>query len=124
MDRQRPGHVEAQRLETILEENRAVCLFAWHTLLIVEHVGAKVFGKEAIQEILKEMLGSLVVPRTGTEAALKAFQYPGGDYEDAMQIAAAVFGNADWLVTSDKAAYGKSPIEVVGAAELVRLLTD
>ncbi len=48
-----------------------------------------------------------------------AFQYLSGDYEDAMQIAAAVAGNADCMVTRDKRGVGKCPIPVFSATECV-----
>lgn len=123
LDRRRAGHATAQRLEEAIEEDQAVCLCAWHTLSIIEYAGGKVFGKEEMQKIIKEILTSWIVPNTGTEQAKEAFQYLSGDYEDALQIASAVAGRADWLVTSDKTGYGESPIKLATAAELAVLLT-
>ncbi len=124
LDEQRVGHAAALRMEQALGADQAVCLCAWHTLSIVEYVGAKVFGKEEMQNILKEMLASWIVPSTGTEEARQAFEYLSGDYEDALQIASAVAGRADWLVTGDKGGYQKSPVKVVMPAELVGLLAQ
>ena len=122
LDTRRAGHAAAQRLEQAIERDRAVCLCAWHTLSIIEYVGAKVFGKDEMQNILKEMLASWIVPSTGTKEARDAFNYLNGDYEDALQIASAVAGKADWLVTADNAGYQNSPIKVVNPTELAELL--
>ena len=122
LDDHRPGHSAALRLEVFLEANHATCLCAWHTLSIIEYAGAKVFGKDAMQEILRGLLGSWIVPSTGTEEARNAFEYLSGDYEDALQIAAAVAGNADYLVTGDKSGYRKCPIAVVDPDELAQVL--
>ena len=122
LDSQRPGHAAALLLEEALEADQASCLCAWHTLSIIEYVGSKVFGKAEMLEILRELLGSWIVPSTGTEEAKAAFLYLSGDYEDALQIAAAVAGRADYLVTRDKSGYQKSPVKVVSPEELCKLL--
>lgn len=122
LDNQRAGHTAAQRLEEALEENQAFCLCAWHTLSIIEYVGGKVFGNEAILEILRELLASWIVPSTGTEEAREAFGYLSGDYEDALQIASAVAGRADYLVTRDKSGYQKCPVKVVSPEQLCKIL--
>ncbi len=124
LDSQRAGHGAALRLEESIEGNQAVCLCAWHTLSIIEYVGAKVFGKEEMLKILRELLASWIVPNTGTEEAREAFEYLSGDHEDALQIAAAVAGKADYLVTSAVAGYQKSPVEVVSPEQFCKLLGD
>lgn len=98
LDSQRSGHAAALRLEDALEASQANCMCAWHTLSII------------------------VVPSTGTEEARKAFEFLSGDYEDALQIASAVAGSADYLVTRDKTGYDKSPVEVVNPEQLCGLL--
>ena len=118
LDGQRPGHADALMLEKAVESSQAVCMFAWHTLSIVEYVGAKVFGREEIHQLLQRLLGSWTVPKTGTEEARKAFMYLSGDYEDALQIASAVAGRADYLVTCDKDGFPKSPVKVLRPREL------
>ncbi len=122
LDSQRAGHAAALRLECALEADQANCLCAWHTLSIIEYVGSKIFGKEEMLKILRELLASWIVPSTGTEEARAAFELLSGDYEYALQIASAVAGRADWLVTRDKAGYRKSPIKVVSPEELSNLL--
>jgi predicted nucleic acid-binding protein len=124
LDGQRPGHAEALLLEKAVESSQSICMCAWHTLSIVAYVGAKVFGKEEIHELLKELLGSWIVPETGTEEARQAFLYLSGDYEDAMQIASAVVGKADYLVTRDRVGFSKSPVKIVSPRELCRALKE
>lgn len=118
LDGQRPGHADALLLEKAVESSQSICLCAWHTLSIVAYVGAKVFGKEEIHQLLKELLVSWTVPDTGTEEARNAFIYLSGDYEDAMQIASAVAGRADYLVTRDKDGFSKCPVKIVSPREL------
>lgn len=124
LDGQRPGHADALLLEKAVESSQSICMCAWHTLSIVEYVGAKVFGREEIHQLLQELLVSWIVPDTGTEEARKGFTFLSGDYEDAMQIASAVAGRADYLVTRDKDGFSKSPVKVVSPREFCRGLRE
>ena len=118
LDGERPGHADALLLEKSVESSQSICMCAWHTLSIVAYVGSKVYGKEEIHLLLRELLVSWTVPDTGTEEARKAFMYLSGDYEDAMQIASAVAGRADYLVTRDMDGFSKSPVKIVSPREL------
>lgn len=105
-----------------LESTPTCCLCAWHSLSILEYVVGKVFGRTERHKILREMLCSWIVPSTGTEEAQDAFLQLSGDYEDALQIASAVAGRADYLATRDKKGYEKCPINVLGPEELCEIL--
>jgi predicted nucleic acid-binding protein len=122
LDDQRERHRDIIELEKCLKAQEAVILCSWHSLSIIEFVGAKVFGKKEIHAALRHLLHTCVVPETGSRHALEAFAYLENDFEDALQISSAVAGGADYLVTSDKSGFKHSPIRVVTAKELVKLL--
>ncbi|MFT5634486.1 MAG: putative nucleic acid-binding protein [Rubritalea sp.] len=44
------------------------------------------------------------------------------DYEDAIQMAAVVTGNADYIVTNDKSVFKKSLIPVITPKDCIKLL--
>ena len=122
LDERREGHADIVELEGFLSRHKAVVLCSWHTLSIVEFVGAKAFGKEEIHAALRHLLHEFVVPETGSRHALQAFAYLENDYEDALQIAAAIAGRADYIVTNDKSGFKRSPVPVATARELSRSL--
>ncbi len=122
LDERREGHADIVELERYLPRHKVIVLISWHTLSIVEFVGAKAFGKEQIHAALRHLLHECVVPETGSRHALEAFAYLESDYEDALQIAAAIAGRADYIVTSDKSGFKRSPVPVVTARELSRSL--
>lgn len=122
IDNQRQGHQAALKLEALMVRKNLSVLLAWHSLSIIAYIGRKQFGEEGIQELIKGLLNSFSVPKTGSEEAELAFKYFSGDFEDAMQIAAAVAGRADFLVTRDATGFQKSPIRVVTAEELAEIL--
>ena len=119
IDRERRGHQNALALEKVIESKKLRILCAWHSLSIIEYIGGKTFGRAHTHELLKGLLSSFVIPKTGTEDALRAFQYLDQDYEDALQIAAALAGSADAIITNDQAGFSKSPLPVFAPAEFV-----
>lgn len=122
LDDQREGHEDILELEACLKKQKAVILCSWHSLSIVEFVGAKVFGKKEIHVALRHLLRDCIIPETGSRHALAAFAYLEKDFEDAMQISAAIAGGAEYIVTRDKSGFRRSPVAVVTPRELVDLL--
>jgi len=121
-DTSRKGHRAVALLEQCMEKNGAQPLCAWHSLSIIEYVGAKVFEKADLYELLHSIVANYVIPPSGSEQAKDAFNYLQNDYEDALQIATAVKGNADFIVTNDKSGFTKSPIPVMTPEECAETL--
>ena len=121
IDDKREGHESILELEQHLKDRKTVILCSWHSLSIIEFVGAKVFGKKEIHTALCHLLHDCIVPETGSRHALEAFAYLETDYEDALQISAAIAGGADYLVTNDKSGFKRSPVQVVTTRELIEL---
>ena len=119
IDHEREQHEAALELLALVGKNHGQCLCSWDSLSVIEYVGGKKFGSNDIWDILREIVREFIIPATGSEAAHAAFQYLSGDYEDAMQIAAAVAGNADCMVTRDQRGFAKCPIPVFSATECV-----
>ena len=117
IDPDRSGHGDALQLKEDMKRAEALGLCAWHSLSILDYIGAKKFGQDEILVILQEFVHEFVIPKTGSEKAKIAFQYLNEDFEDAMQIAAAVAGQADCLVTRDKTGFIHCPIPVLSPTE-------
>ncbi|MFM7179890.1 MAG: type II toxin-antitoxin system VapC family toxin [Verrucomicrobiales bacterium] len=122
LDDRRDGHAGVVELEKCLNRHKAVVICSWHTLSIVEFVGAKAFGKTQIHSALRHLLKEYLVPETGSRHALEAFTFLHNDFEDALQISAAIAGGADYIVTNDKSGFKRSPVPVVTTDELVGVL--
>ncbi len=60
-----------------------------------------------------------------TEAKNKdAFNYFHNDFEDALQIASAVEGEADCIINNNKSGFPKSPLPVISPEECLRQLSN
>ena len=122
LDEERSGHADAFRLMEAIEQSKCRPACSWHTLSILAYIGEKVFGTSETLEIIREIVRIFTIPQTGGPEALRAFEFLATDYEDAMQISAALAVDADFLVTSDSSGFSKSPINVCTAARCAEKL--
>lgn len=81
---------------------------AWHSLSNVYYLLEKENGDEPAREFLAILLDLFEVPAAGTAEAKAALRLGMGDFEDALQVAAALAVGADIIVTRDAADYGNS----------------
>jgi len=123
LDPRRVGHAASMLLEEKIDLYGAETLCSWHTLSILEYVCRKPFGKKETWDVLQIIVNRYSIPETGSQEAKLAFSYLINDYEDAMQIAAAIKGRADYIITNDKTGFAKSPIPVVTTAETLKRLS-
>lgn len=120
----RTGHQSALALEQYANTHPCKLSCAWHSLSIIEYIGRKRFGSEAIHLLLRNLLDTFTVPSTGTEAAKKAFDFLAVDFEDALQISAAVASKADHILTNDASGFTKSPISVLSPKDFLFMLVS
>ncbi|NET62487.1 MAG: PIN domain-containing protein [Symploca sp. SIO2E6] len=124
VDQSRPGHTDALLILKDTRKRAAGNLISWHTLSILSYLCSKKFGKGATDEIIQELLKVFKIPVNGSKKADRALGYNASDFEDALQISAAVAAYADYIVTLDTKGFSKSPIPVVTPAEMLCLLRD
>lgn len=120
----RPGHHSALALEQFANTHPCKLSCAWHSLSIIEYIGRKRFGSESIHLLLRNLLETFDVPSTGTEEAKKAFDFLAGDFEDALQISAAVTNKADHILTNDASGFSKSPISILSPSAFLSISDD
>ena len=118
IDERRAGHQSAKGLEKHLETHNVSCLCASHSLSIIDYVGGKAFGRKEIHRVLEGLLSIFELPSVGTSEAKNAFQYLSSDFEDALQIATAVAGRAEYLLTNNPKDFSRSPIPCKSAQEM------
>ena len=124
LDITRKGHSTMVRLEQQMSETSIQPLCAWHSLSIIEYVARKAFTKEDLHQVLLGIVENFTIPQTGSAQAKDTFNYFHNDFEDALQIASAVEGEADCIITNDRSGFTKSPIPVISPEECVRQLSN
>jgi len=95
---------------------------AWHSLSNVYYILRKKQGETATRDFLALALETLEVIPTGTPAAKQALRADIRDFEDALQMAAAVAAGVDYVVTRDVRDYAGSIIPALTPTDALNVL--
>jgi predicted nucleic acid-binding protein len=95
---------------------------AAHSLTTLFYLLAKYQSTEHARVALTEMLTILSVAAVDHAVIEQALNLPYSDFEDAVQMMAAVRSGAQYLVTRNVRDYGLGPLPVLQPAELLAIL--
>jgi predicted nucleic acid-binding protein len=120
----RGEHAEpAGGLLDALEQRPGTGFLAWHTVSNFYYLVSPARGRTGTREFILDLLGFVEVAPTTTKDLRFAAQLQMQDFEDAMQVAAAVACRADVIATRNTRDYPRNPIPAeTPKAVLQRLL--
>lgn len=95
------------------EAHPASAAMAWHSVANLYYLLRKSQGDAEARQFIRELLGYVEVIATGTAEAKHAMALPMSDFEDALQVAAAVAGGMDTIVTRNTSDYASSPVRAM-----------
>lgn len=122
LDRE-PHGVAAGELLDLLEGHRAAGFIAWHSASNFYYLVSPSRGQADARGFLVDLTGFIDVAPTTTDSLRAAGRLPLRDFEDAMQVAAALACGADVIATRNVRDYARSPIEAATPASLVKRLS-
>lgn len=96
-----------------LEKRPGTAFIAWHSISNFYYLASPKQGKQKTKGFLLDLARFVGIAPTTTEHLLFAGQIAMSDFEDAMQVAAAVACRASAIVTRNLKDYAKSPIPAV-----------
>jgi predicted nucleic acid-binding protein len=114
-----PHLVDSDRVLKWCEAHPGSAFIAWHSISNLYYVLRKPLGDAATRQFIAVMLDFLEVAATGTASAKHALALPMGDFEDAMQCAAAVHAGVDYVVTRDMGDYSGSVVPAIRPADFL-----
>lgn len=114
-----PHAESAVALLEAMEQRYAQGFVAWHTLSSFFYLVAPVHGKQGTRQFLADLVRFVDVAPTSTDSLKYAASLPMGDFEDAMQVAAAAACNADVIATRNVRDYRNSPIRATPPESLL-----
>jgi predicted nucleic acid-binding protein len=120
LDRE-PFAEPAARLLDHLEQHPGTGYVAWHSLANLYYLVRPVKGKTDTKDMIADLCRFLRVAPTATKDVQCALSLPVSDFEDALQVAAAVACGANRLVTRNTKHYKLSPIPAIGPREALDL---
>jgi predicted nucleic acid-binding protein len=119
-----PHSAAAGSLLDRLEGKVARGFMAWHSASNFYHLVSPKRGKEDARSFLLELTEFIEIAPSTTESLRQAARLELRDFEDAMQVAAAMACDADVIATRNVRDFARAPIEAVSPAALLGMLPD
>jgi len=122
LQKREPFCAASARILACAETGLVEGIVAAHTLTTLFYLVAKDQSAERARIALTELLQFLSVASVGHATIEQALNLPYGDFEDAVQMMAAVQAGAQYLVTRNVQDYRAGPLPALQPAELLALL--
>ncbi len=120
----RAPHAEAAvSLLDALQKRPGTAYVAWHSISNFYYLVSPHRGRRETKDFFLELARFVKVAPTTTESLLFAVQLEMKDFEDAMQVAAAIACRATLIATRNLRDYAKSPIRAVEPQTALASLT-
>ena len=94
-------------------------LLAWHTISNIYYMLRVARNDAKGREFVADLLRFADVCSGGTEAVRRALTMRMGDFEDALQVAAAISGRAQFVITRNVTDYRNSVVEPMTPKEFL-----
>jgi predicted nucleic acid-binding protein len=104
---------DSARILNHLEKTPGSGWIAWHTLSNLYYIGRKMTGEARTRSSLQRILAGFELCPVHSHLAVSALDWPVGDYEDALQIAAGIGAEVNWIVTRNGPGFKGSPIPIL-----------
>jgi hypothetical protein len=109
----RSGKQASDALLDLCDQGVQHGLVAWHTLPIVAYYYGRQHSTIETGAMMDSLLAFLEVPTVGHQEAGRWRTHGISDFEDALQMAAAIASRAEVFVTRNKADFQLSPLPVM-----------
>ena len=118
----RPHAAAAGELLDALERRQATGFIAWHSVANFHDLVVSKQGASATKAFLLDLLRFVQVAPTSTESVRYAASLPMRDFEDALQVAAAVACGANMIATRNVRDYARAPVQAMTPAIVLKEL--
>jgi predicted nucleic acid-binding protein len=119
LEKRVPHQVDSEQVLVRCDQLQEPVFIAWHGLATAFYIYSRKVGEAAAHLALGQLLGSVSVAYTGQREAMRAFQLPISDLEDAVQAVAADARGADCIVTRNTRDFTGSPVPVLTPQEFL-----
>jgi len=119
LEKRVPHQVDSEQVLVRCDQLQEPVFIAWHGLATAFYIYSRKVSEAAAHLALGQLLGSVSVAYTGQREAMRAFQLPISDLEDAMQAVAADACGADCIVTRNTRDFTGSPVPVLTPQEFL-----
>lgn len=121
--RREPHYGASARVWAVIERGQATGLVAAHGITTLHYLIARQVGRHAAGVAIDDLLGVFVVAAVDGDVVRAALALGWPDFEDAVQMAAALSAGADCVVTRDTAGFKAGPVPAVAPEAFLALVT-
>ncbi len=118
--RRQPFAAESDRLIQWCQETPQSAMVAWHSISNLYYLLRIAVADAKAREFISDLMRFTAVASGGTDAVRQALLIPMRDFEDALQVAAALAGGAEMIVTRNIRDFVRSPLPAVTPAHFLR----
>lgn len=115
----RPHAIAAAELLDSLERREGIGFIAWHSVANFYYLVVSQHGSSSTKTFLLELLRFIQVAPTSTESVRYAAGLAMRDFEDALQVAAAIACGANAIATRNIRDYTRAPVRAATPASLL-----
>ena len=116
---QRPGAPSSAQMLALCGRQHEGWL-AWHSIATLAYLIEQQTSAVSGRELIKGILAWADVARTGRTDALAALELPMRDFEDALQVAAAMACGAQFIITRNELDFKSSPVPALNPDAFLR----
>ena len=120
---QRPGAPAASRLLGMCGRQHEGWL-AWHSVATLAYLIERGQSSVSSRDFIRSLLVWADVAKTGRSDALAALELPMRDFEDALQIAAAMACGAQFIITRNERDFKTSPVPALNPEAFLRQYSE
>lgn len=117
-----PFYEDSARVLDAVVRQEAVGWLAAHSVATLFYVITRLRNRETAVAAITSLLDAFVVAAVDDQVIRKALSWGWADFEDAVQMSAAVGANVDYLVTRNPRDFQSGPIPVIQPAALLAIL--
>jgi predicted nucleic acid-binding protein len=118
--RRQPFFVESDQVIRWCQETPHSALVAWHSISNIYYFLRPALGDTKTRGFISDLVQFVSVASGGKEAVRQALLIPMRDFEDALQVSAALSGGAELIVTRNIRDFVRSPLAVMTPAQFLR----
>jgi len=116
---QRPGAPASARLLATCGRQHQAWL-AWHSIATLAYLIERQVSAISARDFIRGLLDWAEVATTGKPDALAALELPLTDFEDSLQVAAAMACGAQFIITRNERDFRKSPVLALSPDSFLR----
>jgi predicted nucleic acid-binding protein len=123
LDRE-PFVVQSDSVIRWCQETPQSALVAWHSVSNVYYLLRAARNDAKARNFVADLLHFVVVASGGTPVVRQALILPMSDFEDALQTAAAISANADFIVTRNVQDFRRSPLPALTPSQFLQKVSS